>query len=382
MMKGQAYSFIVILIVIPLLIFLLGFLALSSEVSVQRTDRIVADQMSQVARNFEDDFTRAVQTSGRRALLAEINHVLLTGQPIDNSSLRTGELMLNGDLYGNFSLVMFNNTLEDWKAKILATPTGFTNNVSYSNFFIRNGDGFNLLVSLKLDINLSHTYSYSRIARSIVKEVNVSVEGLEDPLYFLNSGGSVKKQVSPYPFKSFAIKLATGTRAGNCTGPVTFGGGSGILVTQNASGLGGYTGIVSETSDLPSVGCYSVGNANVVNIVNQTIQEQNYSTLYLDQATGVWLLPISSGLVYYNMFPSSGPDFLARLEGRLTQTAKGLESFVFDDTGITLKTGQSRVDYKYFSSSSISGSKVRGLPSWFRIDSSSGADYNVTELME
>jgi hypothetical protein len=383
-MKGQAYTFIVMLIVIPVFLFITGFLASTRDITIQRADRIIADQMSQVARNVEDDFERAVQTVGRRALLAETNYVLLTGSPVDDAAFRMEELMINGSLFGNVSVIMFNNTLPYWRQKILSTDTGFERDIYYYKLEISNLDGFNILVSLNLDINLSHPFSVSRISKTVIKNISVSVEGLEDPLYILNSGGNVQRQIVRYPFKLFALSLFAGERTGNCTGPASFGGGSGILVTQNASNvsLAGYSGSVSETADIPSISCYSAGNPDGVGIINRTIQEQNYSDLYLDEMTGVWLLPINGGLQYYNMFSSSGPDFLARLEGRLDPSVNGLESFVMDATGIPYKPEQSRLDYQYFSNSTVQGKKVRGLPAWFRIDPAKAGKYNLTGLLE
>ena len=382
--KGQAYSVIVLLIIIPILIFILGFLSSSQDITTNRLELIVSDQMSQVAKNIEDDFSRAVQTAGRRALLAEVNRILLTGQPIDNATFRMEELMLNGSLYGNVSVIMFNNTVRDWRQKILSTPIGFERNISYYSIHIENLDGFHILVSFSLDINLSHKLSASKIQKSLLKNTSVSVIGLEDPLYVLNSAGNVQKQIMRYPYSSAALKILTGSRAGNCTGTATFqaGGGAGkILVAFNASGQGGVDGVVAEAPDLPPVSCYSLGNANATSVVNNSIQQQNFSTIYLDQMTGVWILPLSGGLQYYNVFSSSGPDYLKRLEGRLDSSVNGLESFVMDATGIPVKPGQSRIDYKYFSNSTITGSRVRGFPQWVSIYSSIAGNYNVTELL-
>ena len=381
-MKGQTYSLLAILVLIPVIIFVLGFLATSQEVTTERVDRVVGDEMAQVARNMEDDFARAVEISARRAFLSEVNQILLTGEPMDNATERTIELMTNGSLYDNLSLIMYNNTLQNWRDKILQVEVGFTKNLSYYDIGIRNIDGFNLMVTITLQINLSHQLSSSRITRVTTREVPVSIEGLDDPLYIMESNGNVKKQILKFPHNSHAIKLFTGTRLGNCTGAVTFSGPGGILVTNDATAASGYTGIVSETAGLPSVSCYSLNNPGAVQGTNSSIQEQNYSTLILDEFTGVWLAPMVSGLQFYSTHPSSGPDLLARLEGRLDTTENGLESFVIGEAGITEKPGQSRVDYKYFSGSVIPGNTVRWFPTWLLLDSESAGKYNLTELLE
>lgn len=381
-MNGQAYSFIVLLILIPVLVFLVGFLSISEESGSQRFDKLVADQLSQTTKNIEEDFIRAIETAGRRALVEQVNHVVLHGQPIDNASFRMEELMINGTLYGNISILMFNNTLEDWRQKILNTPIGFDRNISFSDLSITNLDGFHLQASLTLSFNLSHPYAPSRIEKTTRTNVSISVEELEDPLYILNSDGNSNKQILRYPHNGFAIQVLTGTRVGNCSGSVSYGGSGDILLTANASGETGWIGVVGESADVPGVSCYSVDNPGGITELNATLGELNHSSVTLDDATGVWVIPLSDGLQYYNMFSSSGPDFLMRLEGKITSTTNGLESFVWDGLGIPSKPSQSRIDYQYFSNSTITGNTVRSFPSWFKIDPGQADDYNLTTLLE
>ncbi|MBI4181578.1 MAG: hypothetical protein HY520_01265 [Candidatus Aenigmarchaeota archaeon] len=381
--RGQLYSLIVILVVIPLLVFILGYQSFTQTTITNRGDKILADQMAQVAKNTEDDFIRAVQTAGRRALLAQVNHVLQTGQPVDNATLRMQELVLNGSLYGNASIVLFNNTLADWRTRILATPIGFERNISYGQLQVQNQDGFSIRLSLLLSINLSHPYTAATVARTVAKNVSISVEGLEDPLLVLQSAGNLQRKVYRHPYGADALLLFAGARQGNCSGTAVFAeqpGGSSVLVLANISGRSGYAGGVGETADLPGMGCYDVGTAGAVAAVNGSVLAANFSSLHLDEATGVWLLPLSGALTYYHTFPVSGPDFLGRLEGRVTGMANGLETFVPDATGITTKPGQSRVDYLYLANATTPGAGVRGFPSWFLLEAASAARYNVSGL--
>ena len=381
-MNGQAYSLIAILILLPIFLFLSGYLGAVQDTGNARGDRIIARQLAQVGQNIEDDFLRAIEASGRRALLAQTNHISLTGSPIDDAILRTEELMVNGTLDGNLSVLMFNNTLGDWLQNILGVSVGFIQDVEFTDIVIQNGDGFHVEVNITLIINLSHAYSNTRLSKQVTTNISVSVEGLDDPLYLLESGGATTRQILRYPFQSYAIRFLTGTRAGNCTGEASFTSGE-ILITTDASMNEGSIGTVAETDGLPSPGsCYSVENPDGVTITNATLLDQGVTTLLLDEATGVWIVPISDGVQYYNMFSSSGPDFLKRLEGKIDQSVNGLESFVEDGPGLPVKPGQSRLDYHYFSSSVITGSRVRGMPSWFRIPAADAARYNLTSLVE
>jgi hypothetical protein len=89
----------------------------------------------------------------------------------------------------------------------------------------------------------------------------------------------------------------------------------------------------------------------------------------------------------YYMASSLGPSFLDRLEGRLANSGKygggGMETIVFlpdlQANGITVKAGQSDIDYLYFDSSAHSGSNVQGSShAWLKIDPVHAAIYNLT----
>ena len=75
---------------------------------------------------------------------------------------------------------------------------------------------------------------------------------------------------------------------------------------------------------------------------------------------------------------------LNRIEENLTSSMNAMETFInipeMIAAGRTIKPDQSRIAYKYFSSQIINGDTVRGLPSWFKIDSSSATKYGLNEL--
>ena len=137
--------------------------------------------------------------------------------------------------------------------------------------------------------------------------------------------------------------------------------------------------------------CYVVNTVNAIEVVNSTYNESGYPELYIDSKTSaVWSLPIIEAIKYgyYTHFTdgNNGPDIFLRLEGKLSSSQQGIESFInlpeLEELGIPVKTNQISIDYLYFSDENYIGYSVRGLPEWFRIDATHGSKYNLTELIE
>lgn len=97
--------------------------------------------------------------------------------------------------------------------------------------------------------------------------------------------------------------------------------------------------------------------------------------------------PFDSAVTNEFYMPSSGPNFLDRMEGRLISSGKygagGLETVVFlpdlQSNGLTVKNSQSVIDYLYFDSAVYSGQTVvNSTYTWLKIDPVHAAIYNLT----
>jgi len=401
MRKGQIYSFIVILIIIPLVIFILVNIISLQQADKNTIDKIISDQIHQTESIITGDFNRAIKTGGRRSLLAMMNVLLQneTGQYVTDAKGHMVELMTNGSYDNEINIIMFNNTLPVWRDKILSVGINFDKTLNYSNLEVTNYDGFNILATLNYEVTVADRTNKSRVDKNGTKTILISAQGFEDPIVVLETGGLASKRVtkSPYPFQ--ALKVYSGTTTGNCSGNLTFDDSvpdpSKILVNETTSAATvGWRGVISEDNGIPGVTCYMLDASNAVVMLSKLVNDTGYEKVYLDEITGVWMLPIedviSSG--YYSTFATSGPDFLDRLEGRLTETANGLESFVNVEEMKSIGFHQSPVDddktsidYLYFDSAVHTGYPVRLLEStysWFRLNCTQGMKYNLSELVQ
>jgi len=393
--RGQVYSLVAILMAVPILFFMTYYITSVQTLKFGTSERIISDQLKETERCIETDFVRAMEISGIRACLGATDYMIREGEPLDNASLRLEELILNGTIFGNQTYVMQDNAIDDWRTKIFSITPGFNLFLDYSNFSIQNYDGFNLIARVMLYINISDKLDTAKISKNIEKLIPIPLENIEDPIFPYNTGGVVPRSIIFYPYPYHAVKIVSGSVSqGNCSGNVSYNPadpapGNKILVTQNASGVTGFLGVVGETPDLPGNSCYIVGAGNAVNITQSLLNQSGYPELYLDQnSNGVWSLPINDALEkgYYSHFENvSGPNLLQRLEGDLSESTNGMETFVnipdLQAWGIPVKTSQISLAYLYFRDETHTGTSVRGLPGWFRINSTYAARYNLTELM-
>jgi hypothetical protein len=385
------YSIIAVLVIVPLILLIAFYITSIQDMKFGTNDRVVADQQHQVAQGIENDFVRAVRITGRRAALAAVSEVIMTGEYLDNSTLAIKELLTNSSINGNASVLMANNSLYEWIGRIKAQDHHFDVDVNFSYLKVENYDGMDIRISLLLTVNVSDKQGISRIDRSVQKDVIVSVEGLEDPIFPLSTTGYVKRVVNAYPFPYCTQRFQGTMNSGNCSGNATYDpydplDYTKILVVQNTTGipafdLQDFVGVVVEEEEdlgLKGVTCFVSGAPGVM----ETPEDQSVRIDNL--TTSAWLLPIIQGAQAGYYYKGIGPNFLQRLEGDLSESpdGKGLESLVLDEIGIPDKPTQTRVDYLFFSSQAYPGCrKARWVEeSWLRMQATEMDRYNLTVL--
>jgi hypothetical protein len=77
---------------------------------------------------------KAMEITGKRAIIAAINWEILKGEPLTNATINLTTLMTNGTINGTENLIMTNNTLSEWIEKISDIKTNFDTNINFSDF--------------------------------------------------------------------------------------------------------------------------------------------------------------------------------------------------------------------------------------------------------
>ncbi|MCD6496597.1 MAG: hypothetical protein J7K54_04970 [Candidatus Aenigmarchaeota archaeon] len=393
-MKAQFYSLISILIAIPIFVFVVQYMEYNANTGDAISERVISDQLGQLVNSIEMDTVKAMEISGRRALLAATNYVISSGEALDDPVANITELMTNGTINGSSSFLMLNNTMPDWEQRILSKPVDFTVTLDYWNISIANYDGYSLVVGMDVNITATDKLGKVRIDKTGKRKyAYISVAGLEDPMFPLETGGFIRRIVQrPEPgHVAFKVVAGSSNSSGTCSGPVTFNKSEDddtkILVAENLTGVvfSRHLGIILEDEDDLSgqISCYVTGNNSAVGLVRSAL-ETGYDVIHIDNETkSAWSMPIENSLPerYYYRIP--GPTFLQRLGGDYTASPDGIATFIYvpelQEQAIPVDD-YSRVAYRYFSRSG-SCYQVDDMPEWFGMDSSDASDMNLTELL-
>lgn len=395
MMKGQFYSMIAVLLAVPIFVFVVQYMSYSDSLGAAVSERVISDQMKQLADSIELDTAKAIEISARRALIEASNYVVSSGEPLSDAKENLTTLMLTGVLNGSESFMMQGNTMPNWSARITAKDTNFGVSVEYGNLTIENRDGFSIEVGIDVNVTVTERLGRARIDKVNVRKVAVvSVEGLEDPLFPMNTHGFIRRTIRRAPMGYAAENLLTvPTYAyGNCTGQLTFNKSEvdtgKILVTDNLTDVVyvRHLGIIlSDSDDLSGqTDCYLTGEAGAYATLYSFAQAHPGATLYVDQESkSAWSLPLAEGMQGRYYYAGGGPDFLQRLEGKLQESSGGMSTFAYvpelEEQALTV-TPDSRVEWRYFGGDG-SCYQLRGLPAWFGMDADDAAKYGLSDLL-
>jgi len=394
-MRAQFYSMIAVLITLPILAFLTSYASFYQSLGYGVSDRVVSDQLHQMSDSIEMDTIKAMEITGRRALLAATNFVINSGRPLGDARANITTLMLTGNINGTFNFMMTNNTMPNWSQRISSKPVNFDIVLEYGNISIDNLGGFSLIIGMDYNLTVTDRIKTVRIDRlNMRKYVTISVIGIEDPVFPLSTQGFIRRLIRPAWPAHFAIRIlaASGNYSGACSGLATFNksecDASKILVADDSDGVvfSCFRGIVLGDDDnlTGNIGCYISGNSSAVGLVNGTINSTGYGIIHIDNETvSVWSLPGPVNLSERLYYAGNGPDFLKRLEGNLTPSPNGLVTFAYipelEEQAIPIGPF-SRVEYLYFSDQG-SCTRLRYSPAWFGFGSASADMLNVSALL-
>ena len=401
-MKGQMYSLIAIIITIPMIMFF-SYTMLSSQESKADIYRgIVAEQVTTVADSMDSDFRKAMEISGKRALISAINWEILKGEGLTDAVYNLTELTEKGTINGTENLIMENNTLTNWSTKISEVRTNFETGINYGNLQIVS-EGFNLVLSAEMNISvIDDITEMSMIKSNVPESVNISIIEIDDPLYTLNTYGLIHKTILQYPHEYKTLKIVDGgsNSLGSCSGNITTDSGDPlpagkILLISNSSTASDtvllrFVGVIAEVGrnlSLVGVSCYNTGNDSAFYLVNSTIEDSSYKRVYIDNVTKcVWHLPFRDAVENGYYFEGTGPNMTNRMENLTNGSSKGIESVVNIQElfmeGLEIRENQVSVDYLYFADENYIGYGVRGFPGWLRLDCTKAAEYGIEELLE
>lgn len=304
--RGIFFTLAAVTMVLFLILSLPMFLTQERSQKTPVLSRIRA--MNNFVKDVEKDLDRELRISGFRALLGMQEYVASNGNFLNNSREALKSALANGTIETEPLSIMQDSSLEDWAQKVRtqAANINVDLNVTLNSLEVYHTSPWSIEVRANVSFSVVDNANVASWRFSQINVVEVSILGMEDPLY--------------------------------------------TVATYN----------------------------RVVHVINITPYEGNYvsgtdTTNLMDHTTKGF---------YAN---STGPSFLMRFEGNLSNSTFGIESLVnvpyLETQGIPVKQ-KSVVDYIYFSNESPAYHRINNTPDWFYLDDAHLEKYQISDDMK
>jgi len=411
-MKGIMFSFVMVFLTITLLTLIAVQRSLVTEGKEQLFLETRINSMNNLHESIVRDIKKALDIITTRAISVSISYAVIEGNPLPDADRALEDLILFGTLNGQPQPLMINATFGNWTDKMaeVGLLKGFYVNITRIDLKVKPYDSWNLEVETNLTINITDLQGVASLNRSENINALVNLEGLEDPLYPLNTGGQASNFITRTTFGGNFTQLLVSGGGGNgwaygevanetsLTACGVTDKGNKILVTSDASSiacLNQFKGVVADTKTTGA----GIPYVNYTNPIATSELSTGMKILINGDNGKVWYIENFKTHVensYYNA-SNNGPSFLDRLENKSVIQSKyssqttntiGLESFVskynfYWHSGLSIDQTRTNIDYLYFNTNNPIDSKgVKGLdPQYFVIDNDHDDAYNVQDIL-
>ncbi len=165
--------------------------------------------MNHFIRDVERDLNRGLQITGFRSLLAMQEYVHTNGSYIDDVSVRFREGVVNGTMYGSVSHFLVNSTLPWWlyKIQLQGQLIGIDVNISFDNLVLYHAEPWYVSARMNVTMNLSDMKGTADWRQQIPITVKIPIVDMEDPVYLMESNGTIANQIRITNFTTFNVSV-------------------------------------------------------------------------------------------------------------------------------------------------------------------------------
>lgn len=199
-------------------VLLLGVLLLSFSVYSRytlRTKSMLIETrvltMDSFIKDLEKDATRGLYISSHRSILTMVQHITSTGKFVDSAETRFNEVIFNGTINGTAQALIANTTLTDWmqKMKLQGNKIDLTVNFTVQSLEIGMASPWEVEVKAEMGILVSDALGTASWNTTRNLTAKVGIEGFEDPVYAVKTGGRVLNTIEMTPFEDFVVSNDT-----------------------------------------------------------------------------------------------------------------------------------------------------------------------------
>ncbi len=435
--NGFIYTLFALFILSTLL--LAASFPLSFPTQQQAGERIRVDEVFFFAESMEDDFPRAAQIAGKRAFISAVNHVINTGQSLQDAESALLEAFSNGTIDGVQQSFMQGNSMAGWAGKIneQADDAGITVSSAMETGSVRMVEPFTAELNASFNVTVHDPKTTATFTETgLWTNRTINITNMEDPLILLNSEGRDTNfyQACSYPYHANLTVTGSNTSytgvdtwvsgfAHIFPAPVTAADLSGVAnksgkiavvadvcnaMDEDVTGMQAFAGVVSEsavtgatcTTEAATLNAYIDNAANARTVLdNQTMTVMNEDDVWIN-----YLYHEAVDRCYFEDELNgsnqnlSAPTFLGRLENRYTisgdrlNQTPGIASFQpVDVLPPELQDDEdSVVDYVYWNDSNTgygAASEIKGVTdrsetSWFLLDQVHIDEWEINDLVD
>jgi len=362
------------------LIFFMAMSPINSDIDVDTSDTVRISEASFYLDSVLEDLERSSEMAAKRGLTGSANYIIETGEPLEDPEENLTEAIVNGSISGVELNSTENASLSEWSDKVegMARNAGYRLNLTVQDHEF-NASGFRLEGSKEIKARLKDPVTLASFNRTESVDIEVDVDGTEDPLLLLRSQGRYTPVIKYCGFDRPATRIGTGSESSSPSvlgeavvepsdpGGIENKSDKVLVVEENADQIGeadSFAGVVSYGSSAPvstdyvyGTGPLSLEDGQDVILSGNEVWKSNFREMIFEDC----------------YVPAKAPGIMERYGNNLTEVENGILTFV-DASSLPseLRYPETSVGYKYFvgdSQGTVHGiDGVTDTHSWFRLD--------------
>jgi len=382
--SGQFFSIITVLLILPLVA-----LSITFGESMRGHGSDIGEQVRLTSsyyhyHSLNEDLVRTSNKVGRRSLLSAITEVVDEGEGLNSSEETLQELFVNGTVDGESHPLMNRSGVDEWLESIerISSERGYEVSLERDQPEVKMTEPFVVSFPFEYSFGMKDKDGMFRLEKEKTAPTKVNIEGLEDPIVALGTGGMYSLTVESCGFEYTVKELARGE------GSNSWASGEAIVVEEELPDIEEeekvlVTGNEELEEEINSFAGAVLGfdvdgsDINVPYVVDEEVDLdsfENGNRVVVEGDLGeAWEVENLYRMWRNSCYMGSGnaPSFMQRLEYELYGSDYGINVLVnkgeLEEAGVDVEDRPNPA-HIYFSDEDVEKCRVKGMPDSFAVD--------------